>query len=105
MLGRFPYFIVNPRAGVGTGRYAMLKVEEIVRGGIGEMKVLRRGEDIAEAVEQALYQGATDIIAVGGDGTVGGVGMLAGEEARFASAGRHRQHVRPRAGACRQSTP
>ncbi|KQM10748.1 hypothetical protein AOA80_11255 [Methanomassiliicoccales archaeon RumEn M1] len=84
MLGRFPYFIVNPRAGVGTGRYAMLKVEEIVRGGIGEMKVLRRGEDIAEAVEQALYQGATDIIAVGGDGTVGGVaGMLAGEEARF----------------------
>lgn len=69
---------------MGTGRYAMLKVEEIVRGGIGEMKVLRRGEDIAEAVEQALYQGATDIIAVGGDGTVGGVaGMLAGEEARF----------------------
>lgn len=84
MLGRFPFFIVNPRAGVGTGHYAMRKIEEIVRGGIGEMKVLRRGEDIAVAVEQALYQGATDVIAVGGDGTVGGVaGMLAGEEARL----------------------
>ena len=84
MLGRFPYFIINPRAGVGTGRYAMLKVEDIVRRGVGEMKVLRRGEDIAVAVEQALYQGATDIIAVGGDGTVGGVaGMLAGKEANL----------------------
>lgn len=84
MLGRFPYFIVNPRAGVGTGRYAMRKIEEIVQSGTGEMKVLNRGEDIAAAVEQVLHQGATDVIAVGGDGTVGGVaGMLAGEEARL----------------------
>ena len=84
MLDRFPYFIVNPRAGVGTGLYARRKVEEIVKGGVGEMKVLRRGEDIEVAVEQALYQRATDIIAVGGDGTVGGAaGMLAGKEAKL----------------------
>ncbi len=81
MLGRFLYFIVNPHAGVGTGRYALSKVEEIVRRGEGEVAVLQHGEDVAIAVEQALYQGATDIIAVGGDGTVGGVaGTLAGTD-------------------------
>lgn len=81
MIGRFPFFIVNPRAGMGAGHYAMRRLEEIARRGGGEVLVLHRGEDVETAVEQAICQGATDIIAVGGDGTVGGVaGLLAGKD-------------------------
>ncbi|NLK26648.1 MAG: hypothetical protein GX307_08785 [Euryarchaeota archaeon] len=78
---RFLFFIVNPYAGVGRGSLAQLRVREAVRriGPDAEIRVLHRGEDITAAVEQGIYQGATDVIAVGGDGTVGGVaGALAG---------------------------
>lgn len=78
---RFLFFIVNPRAGVGKGSIVRRRVHELVRGrrADAEMRTLHRGEDISAAVEQGVYQGATDIIAVGGDGTVGGVaGALAG---------------------------
>jgi len=80
---RFLFFVVNPRAGVGRGRLVRSRVEETVRqlGDEAEMRVLHHGEDIGAAVEQGIYQGATDIIAVGGDGTVGGVaGALAGTD-------------------------
>ena len=73
MADRFLHFIVNPYAGADAGRYAILKIREIVKRGAGDMNILRKGEDATIVAEQALRRGATDIIAVGGDGTVSGV--------------------------------
>lgn len=81
MNDRFPIFIVNLQAGMGAGHHAMRQVEEFVDRMGGEVLALRRGDDLATAVEQAICRGATDIIAVGGDGTVGGVaGAVAGKD-------------------------
>lgn len=72
---RFLFYVINPHSGVGTGRYARTRIKDLVREGREEAEIrsLHHHDDIREIVRDGIAKGATDIIAVGGDGTVSGV--------------------------------
>lgn len=67
------FVVLNPRSGVGSALY--LK-DEILRGLRGlEVRYfsLGEGEKLQGAVRDAIDDGANEVVAVGGDGTVSGV--------------------------------
>ena len=76
--------MINPRAGVGSARRMKELVLDRLKGADVRTWTVKRGEDITEVVADAVAGGATDVVAVGGDGTVSAVaGALAGRDANL----------------------
>jgi diacylglycerol kinase family enzyme len=68
-------FIINPNAGTGLRRRGLERLEAYFRrrGSSFEAIVSRSREDVIQRTREALRQGAEQIVAVGGDGTVNAV--------------------------------
>jgi diacylglycerol kinase (ATP) len=77
-------FVINPKAGSGLPRRRLEQLESYFRrrGSTFEAVISRSRHDVIERTREALRQGAEQIIAVGGDGTVNAVanGFFEGEE-------------------------
>jgi diacylglycerol kinase (ATP) len=72
---RSSFVLVNPAAGRGRGSRRLARYMELLRGHLGpvEPTLTERAGDEVTLVDRALAEGATTIVAIGGDGTMSAV--------------------------------